>query len=252
MTIDLSGKSILISGAGRGIGRALALGLAAEGARIGVLELERKHAEEVVAEIAEIAGAPAALAVEADVGAEAAVAAAAATLDKEWGQVHGLINNAAWIPPRQPILDHDTAAWERVLRVNVVGSFLTTKHIAPLMIRTGGGRIIYLSSAIGVQANPGQAAYGGSKAAVNILSNVAHQELAGSGIRTVAVAPGLTDSPGMHDSLGEDYIARVSAAYPSGRLGQPSDLVGLAAFLCSDLANHLSGTVITVRPPANR
>jgi NAD(P)-dependent dehydrogenase (short-subunit alcohol dehydrogenase family) len=163
-----------------------------------------------------------------------------------------LINNAGWIPPLQSILDDDPSAWERVLRINVVGSFLTTKHFAPLMFRAGGGRIIYLSSAIGVQANPGQAAYGGSKAAVNILSNVAHQELADRGIRTIAIAPGLTASPGMHAALGDEYITKVSSAYPGGRLGEPEDVVGLVTFLCSDAADHLSGTVITVRPPTNR
>ncbi len=94
--------------------------------------------------------------------------------------------------------------------------------------------------------------YGGSKAAINILANVVHQELADEGIRTVAIAPGLTDTPGMRAIVGEDYIARVAGQYPGGRVGQPEDIVALAAFLCSDAASHLSGTVITVRPPVYR
>ena len=101
-----------------------------------------------------------------------------------------------------------------------------------------------------MQANPGLAPYGASKAAVNILANVAHQELAGSGIRTVALAPGLTDTPGMRDSVGDDYIERISRTYPGRRLGQPQDIVPLTAFLCSSAASELSGTVISVRPPA--
>ena len=141
---------------------------------------------------------------------------------------------------------------ERVLRSNVIGSFLTTKHFAPLMIRCGGGRTIHLSSAAAVQSNSGGALYGGSKAAINILANVAHQELANYGIRTVAIAPGLTDTPGMRAIVGDDHPQRVSANYPGGRVGQPEDLVAIAAFLCSDAAEHLSGTVITVRPSVNR
>jgi NAD(P)-dependent dehydrogenase (short-subunit alcohol dehydrogenase family) len=83
---------------------------------------------------------------------------------------------------------------------------------------------------------------------VNILANVAHRELADQGIRTVALAPGLTDTPGMRDSVDEAYIARVAASYPGGRLGQPQDVVAFAAFLCSDAASHLSGTLLPIRP----
>ena len=139
-----------------------------------------------------------------------------------------------------------------MLRSNLIGSFLATKHFAPLMIRGGGGRIVYLSSAAAVQSNAGGAPYAGSKAAVNILAHVAHLELSGRGIRTVALAPGLTDTPGMRAIVSDNYVARVAGRYPGGRVGQPDDLVALTAFLCSDLADHLSGTVIMVRPPVNR
>lgn len=100
------------------------------------------------------------------------------------------------MPGSQPILKVDVSVLERVFRSNVIGSFLTTKHFAPLMIRSGGGRIIYLTSAAAaVQSSPGGAPYGGSKAAINILANVGHQELADDGIRTVAIAPGLAGYP---------------------------------------------------------
>jgi NAD(P)-dependent dehydrogenase (short-subunit alcohol dehydrogenase family) len=153
------------------------------------------------------------------------------------------------MPGRQPILEVEVATLERVFGSNVIGSFLTTKHFAPLMIRGGGGRIVYMSSTVGVQPGAGSGPYGGSKAALNILTNVAHQELADEGIRTVAIAPGLTITRGMREIVTEEHIRRVAANYPGGRLGEPEDLVALTAFLCSDAANHLSGTVITVRPP---
>ena len=250
--IDIAGKVIVVTGAARGIGRTLALGLAAEGARVAVLARERERAQLVVDEIGEIAGGAPALALEADVSDEAAVTAAAAEVDAAWGRVDALINNAGWMPGRQPVLELELSVLERVLRSNLIGSFLATKHFAPLMIRGGGGRIIYLSSVMGAQPGPGGAPYGGSKAAINILANVVHQELADDGIRTVALAPGLTDTPGMRAIVGEEYIARVAGQYPGGRVGQPEDIVALTAFLCSDAANHLSGTVITVRPPVYR
>ena len=252
MNLDIAGKVIVITGAARGIGRSLALGLAGEGARIAVLARERAQAQRVVEEISSLPGAPEALALEADVGDEAAVTSVAAEIDRAWGRVDSLVSNAGWMPGSQPVLDLEVAVLERVLRSNIVGAFLVTKHFAPIMIRSGGGRIIYLSSIGAVQAGPGGAPYGGSKAALNILANVAHQELSDSGIRTVALAPGLTDTPGMREVLGEDRIQRVAANYPGGRLGQPDDLVGLTTFLCSDAANHISGTVITVRPAITR
>jgi NAD(P)-dependent dehydrogenase (short-subunit alcohol dehydrogenase family) len=252
MEIDVAGKVVVVTGAARGIGRTLALGLAAEGARVVVLARERARAELVVDEIGKLPGAQPALAVEADVADEPAVIEAAAEVERAWGRVDALINNADWMPGYQPILELDVSVLERVLRSNLISSFLTTKHFAPLMIRGGGGRIIYLSSAAGVQSNAGGAPYGGAKAAINILANVAHQELADDGIRTVAIAPGLTVTPGMRAIVNDEYIQNAASRYPGGRVGQPEDLVALTTFLCSEAANHLSGTVIMVRPPVNR
>ncbi len=252
MNISIKGKVIVVTGAAQGIGRTLALGLAAEGARVAVLARDRARAQSVVDEIEALPDAPPALALEADVGDEAAVGKAAAETDTAFGRVDGLINNAGWMPGRHPILQMDLPVLERVLRSNLIGSFLTTKHFAPLMIRSGGGRIIYISSIAAVQTSPGGSAYGASKAALNILANTAHQELIGDGIRTVAIAPGLTDTPGMRQIVGGEHLARTAAAYPGGRVGLPEDLVALSVFLCSDAADYLSGTVITVRPPAPR
>lgn len=249
MNIDIAGKAVVVTGAAQGIGRALALGLAAEGARVAVVARDRARAQKVVDEIGDLPEAPAALAVAADVSDEPAVRAAAAEVDAAWGRVDGLICNAGWMAGPQPVLGLEAAVLDRVLSSNLVSSFLCTKHFAPVMIRGGGGRIIYLSSIAAVQTVPGGAPYGGAKAAVNILANAVHQELVSDGIRTVALAPGLTDSPGMRAVVTEEHVARTAAAYPGGRVGQPEDLVALAAFLCSDAASYLSGTVITMRPP---
>jgi NAD(P)-dependent dehydrogenase (short-subunit alcohol dehydrogenase family) len=252
MKLDIAGKVAVVTGAAQGIGRTLALGLAAEGARVAVVARERARAQLVVDEIGKLDGAPAALAVEADVSDEGAVARAAAEIDAEWGRVDALINNAGWMVRRQMLVDLDVAVLDRVLKSNLVSSFLTTKHFAPIMIRGGGGRIIYMSSAASIQTNAGGAAYGGAKAAINILANVAHQELSDEGVRTIAIAPGLTVTPGMQAIVDDTYIQSVASRYPGGRVGQPDDLVGLTVFLCSDAANHLSGSLLMVRPPVNR
>jgi 3-oxoacyl-[acyl-carrier protein] reductase len=131
MDIDLRDKVVVVTGAGRGLGRALALGLAEHGARIAVLTRRREQAQAVVAEIDQLPGAPRALAVEADVADEAAVIQATAEIDNTWGRIDALINNAAWIPPRQHILDLEASLLERVLRSNVVGSFLMTNMSHP-------------------------------------------------------------------------------------------------------------------------
>jgi NAD(P)-dependent dehydrogenase (short-subunit alcohol dehydrogenase family) len=253
MEIGIAGKVVVVTGAAQGIGRTLALGLAAEGARVAVIARDLARAQLVVDEIGKLPQqAPPALAIEADVGDEAAVIEAAAQIDRTWGRIDALINNAGWMPGRQLILELDVSVLERVLRSNLISSFLTTKHFAPIMIRGGGGRIVYLSSAASIQSQPGGAPYGGSKAAINILAHVAHTELADQGIRTVAIAPGLTVTPGMQAIVPEGYVERVASRYPGGRVGQPEDLVALTTFLCSDAADYLSGTMIMVRPPVNR
>jgi NAD(P)-dependent dehydrogenase (short-subunit alcohol dehydrogenase family) len=245
--IDITGQVIVVTGAAQGIGRTLALGLAAEGATVAVLARDRERAQRVVDEIGGDA-----MPLVADVGDEDSVARAAAEVDARWGRVDALINNAGWMPGSHRVLDLELSVLERVLRSNLIGCFLTTKHFAPLMIRGGGGRIVYLTSIAGVQSSPGGSAYGGSKAALNILSNVVHQELADDGIRTVAVAPGLTVTPGMREIVTDEHLTRVAGGYPGGRVGRPEDLVGLTAFLCSAAADHLSGTVITMRPSVVR
>jgi NAD(P)-dependent dehydrogenase (short-subunit alcohol dehydrogenase family) len=188
------------------------------------------------------------LALTLDVTQEDDVATAVETIDARHGRIDALINNAGWMPPVAPIVELDIDVLHRVIDINLVGCFLTTKHFAPIMIREGGGRILYISSMIGVSAPPGQSAYGATKAGVTLLANVAHRELADDGIRTVALAPGLTDTPGMRESVDEGYIATVAAKYPGGRLGQPDDVVAFVAFLCSDAASHLSGTLVPIRP----
>lgn len=248
MNIDIHDKVIAITGAARGLGRAMALGLAQGGAKIAVLARRQAQADETVAAIRARPGVPECAGFAADVGNEDEVRAAAAAVEARFGRLDGLISNAGWMPGRIPVLELELSVLRRVIDSNLIGGFLVTKHFAPIMIGCGGGRIIYISSLIGSQPGPGAAAYSASKAGLNMLANVVHRELLDRGIRTIALAPGLTDTPGMRASITPDHLARVSASYPGGRVGQPEDLVAFAAFLCSDASRHLSGTVLTIRP----
>jgi NAD(P)-dependent dehydrogenase (short-subunit alcohol dehydrogenase family) len=248
MDIDIAGKVILVTGAGRGIGRTLAAGIAAEGARTAILTRSKEDGSRVAAEIGAQDGAGPVLPVVADVTDEDAVAAAVQSIDAEWGRLDAVVHNAGRIAIGHRVVDTDAAWFRSVIDTNLTGAFLVTKHAAPLMVRGGGGRIVYLSSIAGVQTGAGGSAYGASKAGLNILNNVVHQELANDGIRTAAIIPGLTESPGMRDAAPDEHIAHVAARYPGGRIGQPEDLVPLTIFLCSDGAQHISGTTIPVRP----
>jgi NAD(P)-dependent dehydrogenase (short-subunit alcohol dehydrogenase family) len=249
--MDIAEKVVAITGAGRGLGRALALGLAAQGARIALLERNGADAEAVAREITQgVPGAPEPLVLTCDVTDEVAVVDAVEAIDRTWGRIDALVSNAGLMLPaeRLHLLNADMGDVRRVIDTNLVAGFIVTKAFAPVMIRNGGGRIIYVSSMIGVQAGPGLAPYGASKAGLNLLANVAHRELADQGIRTVALAPGLTETPGLRNSVDERYIERVASAYPGGRVGQPEDIVPFVSFLCSDESMHLSGVLLPIRP----
>jgi NAD(P)-dependent dehydrogenase (short-subunit alcohol dehydrogenase family) len=246
MKIDLTDKVIAITGGARGFGRALALGLAREGAHIAVLARTLADARRTADEIAAASGTAAAFA--ADVTDEAEVRAAAAAVDARFGRLDALIGNAGWMPPRTPVLELDYERLRRALDSNLTSQFLVTKHLAPLIVRSGGGRIIYMSSIGATHSAAGGAPYAAAKAGLNMLAQVVHRELQDRGVRTVAIAPGLTVTPGMEAIMTPEHLARVAASYPNGRVGQPEDIVGLVTFLCASDAEHLSGTVITVRP----
>ncbi len=247
---QLEDKVVVVTGAGRGLGEAIARGLAEEGARVCAISRDEADAESVLAALTRRTGDDRVISVAADVTDESAVRRAAELVDARWGRVDALINNAAVMPEMTPVVDLDLEVVRRVIDVNLVGYIATTKHFAPIMVRGGGGRIVYMSSIIGVQANPGQSVYGATKAGVTVLSNVVHREMADQGIRTVALAPGLTDTPGMRAIASPEYIDTVAAAYPGGRLGRAEDVLAFVSFLCSDAASHLSGTFLPIRPVA--
>jgi 3-oxoacyl-[acyl-carrier protein] reductase len=238
-----NGKVALITGASRGIGRAIALKFAEQGARVVVNYAgSREAAEEVVSSIRAIGGE--AIAVQADVSraddAERLVAAAMET----FGQVDILVNNAG-ITRDNLLIRMKEEEWDAVINTNLKGVFHCTKAVARPMMKQRSGRIINIASVVGLMGNPGQANYVAAKAGVIGLTKTAAKELASRGITVNAVAPGFIETD-MTDALEDTYKERLFAQIPLGRLGKPEDVAGVVLFLASDAAAYMTGQVLTV------
>ena len=239
----LDGKTALVTGASRGIGRAIALCLAAEGARVAINYAGNvKAAEEVKAAI-EAAGGTAILC-QADIADSAAVEAMVANVVKEFGTIDILVNNAGIT--RDTLLmrmkDEDFA---KVLDTNLKGVFYCTKAISKLMMKKRSGRIVNMASVVGLVGNAGQTNYAAAKAGVIGFSKSAAKELASRGITGNVVAPGFigTDmTAGLPESVKEKMLTDI----PLGRMGEPEDVASAVLFLASDQASYITGQVVNV------
>ena len=237
------GKTALVTGASRGIGRAIALCLAAEGARVAINYAGNvKAAEEVKAAI-EAAGGTAILC-QADIADSAAVEAMVANVVKEFGTIDILVNNAGIT--RDTLLmrmkDEDFA---KVLDTNLKGVFYCTKAISKLMMKKRSGRIVNMASVVGLVGNAGQTNYAAAKAGVIGFSKSAAKELASRGITVNVVAPGFigTDmTAGLPESVKEKMLTDI----PLGRMGEPEDVASAVLFLASDQASYITGQVVNV------
>ncbi|MFC2740553.1 MAG: 3-oxoacyl-[acyl-carrier-protein] reductase [Selenomonas sp.] len=239
----LDGKTALVTGASRGIGRAIALRLAAEGARVAINYAGNvKAAEEVKAAI-EAAGGTAILC-RADVADSAAVEAMVADVAKEFGAIDILVNNAGIT--RDTLLmrmkDEDFA---KVLDTNLKGVFYCTKAVAKLMMKKRAGRIVNMASVVGLVGNAGQTNYAAAKAGVIGFSKSAAKELASRGITVNAVAPGFIGTD-MTADLPESVKEKALSDIPLGRAGQPEDVANAVLFLASDQASYITGQVVHV------
>lgn len=241
--MNLKGKTALVTGGSRGIGRAIALELAAQGANI-VVNYTRnaEMAAGVVAEL-EVLGVQA-LAVQADVSvaseAERLVDQAAALT----GQIDLLINNAG-ITRDTLLIRMKEEDWDDVLQINLKGAFLMTKLVGKAMLKKKAGRIVNITSVVGVMGNPGQANYAASKAGLIGLTKSAAKEFASRGITVNAVAPGFIRTD-MTDALSEDVKAKYAEAIPLGAMGEAEDIARTVAFLCSEGARYITGQVLLV------
>lgn len=239
----LDGKTALVTGASRGIGRAVALCLAAEGARVAINYAGNvKAAEEVKASV-EAAGGTAILC-QADIADSAAVEAMVADVVKEFGAIDILVNNAGIT--RDTLLmrmkDEDFA---KVLDTNLKGVFYCTKAVSKLMMKKRSGRIVNMASVVGLVGNAGQTNYAAAKAGVIGFSKSAAKELASRGITVNVVAPGFIGTD-MTAVLPEAVKEKTLAGIPLGKMGEPEDVANAVLFLASDQASYITGQVVNV------
>jgi len=242
----ISGKVAIVTGGGSGIGRASALRLASEGATVVVTDIDARSGEETVKLIKDKTGK--AKFIRLDVTDEGGWRSLVESVEREYGKIDILLNNAG-IYIIKPLVDTTVEEWNRLMAINVTGTFLGMKTTVPVMQRHGGGSIINLSSAAGLWGFAGHTLYGASKGAVRIMTKDAAVELGPQKIRVNSIHPGYINT-GMAQygaEVSNTTIEEIGASmYPLGRIGEPEDVANMVLFLASDESRYVTGAEMTV------
>jgi NAD(P)-dependent dehydrogenase (short-subunit alcohol dehydrogenase family) len=233
-------KVALVTGAGSGIGAAIARGLAAEGASVVVTDIDRDAADSVVRQITE-AGGTAATFVQNTANWEDS-RAAVDFAQQTYGGLHLAVNNAGIGGPAAPIGDYDVDAWDRVRAINLDGVFYGLKFQLPAIVASGGGAVVNMASVLGSVGIAQSAAYVAAKHALVGLTKVAALEYTAQGVRTNAVGPGFIDTPLVRASLSPEALTHLEKEHATGRLGTDTEVAALTLFLLSDDASFISGS----------
>jgi glucose 1-dehydrogenase len=248
MDLNLNGKVAVVTGAARGIGRAIAETLAREGARVAAIDRDPSgKLEETVCDIEAVGGEV--VAIFADVGREAAVQGMVQQVLARFGRIDILVNNAG-IAVRKPLVENTLEEWDDVLRTNLTGCFLCSRLVARHLIECKApGRIVNISSLLGRVAKANMGAYCASKGAIDMLTRQFAVELAPHGIMVNAVAPGTISTeinlPLYRSIAPADVAVRTAMLQrvPLGRVGEPADVARMVAFLCSEGTGYITGAI---------
>ena len=247
--MKLKGQTALVTGGGRGIGRAIVLALAREGAQVAVLDIDRDAAETVQRE-AEKLGVKA-LALGVDLTRRAEVERGIAELLAQWGQLDVVVNNAGW-DKMQPFLESDEATWDRIIAINYKALLYVCKAALPPMVARGaGGRVINIASDAGRVGSSNEAVYAGTKGAIIAFGKTLAREVARHRITVNTVCPGITETALLQGMRAESeknarVIEAIGRTIPLGRIGAPEDIAAAVAFLASPEANYVTGQTLSV------
>ena len=240
----LKDKTAIVTGAGSGFGKGIAMRFAKEGARVGVIDINAEAAREVASQIGNSA-----FTMEADVSIDGDVSRMVQEALDRWGQLDILVNNAGTTHRNQPMTEVTEEEYERIFAVNVKSVYLSAKHILPVMKKQGFGVILNVASTAGVRPRPGLVWYNTSKGAMMTATKAMAIELAGEKIRVNAINPVAGETGMLHLFMGEDTPekrAQFISSIPLGRLSLPEDMANAALFLCSDEAEMITGLCMEV------
>ena len=243
----LDRKIAIVTGAGQGIGRAIATKLAAEGASVAVTDVNEATAKDTAETIAGGEPAGRALAIRTDVTSRESVTAMIEQVRQEFGRIDVLVNNAGW-DKVGPFTDSDPADWDRIIAINLYGVLNSCHAVLPIMVAQGSGTVVSLASDAGRVGSSGEAVYAAAKGGIIAFTKTIAREMARYQVTANCVCPGPTDTALLASAFGDNPKLRESLAraIPLRRLGSPADLANAVAFLASDEAAFITGQTVSV------
>jgi len=248
---SLKGKTAIVTGGSRGIGKAIALGFAKAGAKVAVTSRKINDLEASAAEIKAFGGE--AIPIQAHLGKMEEINRMVSTVMDNFGRIDILVNNAGSSPAMGTVLDSDERLWDNIMNLNLKGLYFCSQAVAKVMKKQGGGKIINIASIDGIKPEPGVSIYNISKAGVRMITSAFAVELASFNIQVNTIAPGpistkLLDSHWFHLPPEEakkqkEALAKIT---PMGRIGEPDEIVGAAIYLASDASSYTTGAEIVI------